>query len=90
MYLDESRNLYREFSLPCTMKQVWCMDSVIRYAEFKCNGRELFSMEENDDPHQLGGDFIVDNQGIIEHLHRSKSPADRPTVCALLEKIRCL
>ena len=87
MYLDEDRNFYRQFNLPCTMKQVWSLDSLTGYAEFICNERILFSMEDGDDPHQLGGDFIVSQNGTLEFLHRSKTPMDRPTVSTLLEKV---
>ena len=84
MYLDPDRNLYKQFQLPRTMKNVWNIDSLKRYAEFICNDRELFDMEEGDDPHQLGGDFIVDSQGILKFIHRSKTTIDRPTVKDLL------
>lgn len=72
------------------MKHVWSIDSLIKYAEFICNDRELFSMEDDDDPHQLGGDFIVDKKGVVEHLHRSTTPTDRPDVSTLLETVRSL
>jgi hypothetical protein len=37
---------------------------------------------------QLGGDILIDARGQVALLHRSQSPADRPTVDILLEVIR--
>jgi len=36
---------------------------------------------------QSGGDFLLDCDGKVLFAHRSKDPADRPTVEALLERI---
>ena len=36
---------------------------------------------------QLGGDFIVDRDGILRLAYRSRDPADRPEVTLLLETI---
>ena len=37
-----------------------------------------------DDPHQLGGDFIVDARGILRYAHWSEDPTDRSPVDVLL------
>ena len=87
MFLDEERNLYNQFDLPRTMKTVWSIQSVIRYAEFVCSEREFYKPEVNDDPHQLAGDFIINHKGIIEFIHRSKSQLDRPSIEALLSTL---
>ena len=70
------------------MKHVWSIDSLIKYAEFICNDRELFSLEEDDDPHQLGGNFIINCNGIVEFIYRSKTPSDRPALRVLLDKVK--
>lgn len=88
MFLDQERNLYKLFNLPCTMKLVWSIDSLIKYAEFICNDRELYSLEDDDDPHQLGGNFIVNYNGLVEFIHRSKTPSDRPVLSVLLDKVK--
>lgn len=36
------------------------------------------------DPRQLGGDVIVDAEGVIRLIHRSKDPVDRLPVDRLL------
>ena len=69
------------------MKLVWGIDSLVKYAEFICSDRELYSLEEDDDPHQLGGNFIIDCDGTVEFLHRSRTPVDRPFLSVLLNKV---
>ncbi|MBX7233151.1 MAG: hypothetical protein K1X65_02130 [Caldilineales bacterium] len=42
------------------------------------------------DPHQLGGDFVLDATGVLRLAHTSKDPLDRPaveTLLAVLEQI---
>ena len=36
---------------------------------------------------QSGGDFLFDRNGNVLYAHRSKDPADRPTITALLKQI---
>lgn len=38
------------------------------------------------DVHQLGGDVLVDPQGIVRHVHISQDPADRPSIPGLLAR----
>jgi len=37
---------------------------------------------------QLGGDVIIDANGIIAFLYKSRDPADRPPVAMLLDAVR--
>lgn len=88
MYLDRERNLYQKFSLPKSMKQVWTIKSMTHYAEYVRQGRKFFNSEEGDDPHQLGGDFVVNKNGVVRFIYRSKSPMDRPALDDLLAVLR--
>eukprot|EP00794_Sanderia_malayensis_P020348 gene20348-22351_t len=84
MYLDDQRKLYKKLSLPKSMKEVWNITTVIHYAEFACQGRQFFRSEDYDDPHQLGGDFLIDTELKLKLIHRSKTPVDRPFIDNLL------
>ena len=59
---------------------------MLYYAEQKAAGRVLPPMHHDDDPHQMGGDFIIDHATKTMLLvHRSeKSTRDRPDVGNLL------
>jgi peroxiredoxin len=67
---------YRVFS-PATLKLYW-------------NSRRKGMKQDaygGDDIFQAGGDFLLDRDGKILYAHRSKDPADRPSVAALLREI---
>ncbi|KAI0231605.1 hypothetical protein LSAT2_018039 [Lamellibrachia satsuma] len=41
-----------------------------------------------DDPHQLGGDLVLDSAGQIVYIYCSQQPPDRPDVDILLDIMR--
>ena len=41
----------------------------------------------NDDVYQLGGNALIDAEGVVRQLHRSGTPLDRPSIDELLEWI---
>ena len=84
MLLDEDRRLYVALGLKRSVSKVWAISSLVYYAEQKLAGRKLLSMLDEDDPHQLGGDFIIDSSGILTLLYQSKTSTDRPSVDFLL------
>ncbi len=50
--------------------------------------RETFG--KRGDPHQLGGDFIIDASGIVQLSHPSRDSTDRPSldeILTVLQKI---
>ncbi len=40
------------------------------------------------DPYQLGGDFVIDGQGLVRFAYRSLDPTDRPSIDTLLHAVR--
>lgn len=85
---DTKRNLYEVFQLASSVKNSWGIKLQIWYAEQLCLGRKLHPMAEGDDPQQLGGDVIINCEGIITMIHRSKFPTDRPSVQKILSVVK--
>lgn len=56
------------------------------YVKLLLAGRKRLPKEG--DASQLGGDFITDAHGVLQLVHRSFDPADRPSVDNLLKVIR--
>lgn len=54
------------------------------YAAKKAQKVKLVPMYEDDDPYQLGGDFIIDRCGMVIMAHPSTNPVDRPSVDKIL------
>ncbi|CAK8680133.1 unnamed protein product [Clavelina lepadiformis] len=89
MLLDRSRKLYSALNLPRSVAKVYHSESLSYYGEAISRGEPIPKMFSNieDDPHQLGGNFIVtmtDNQPTFSFIYRSATPADRPKVADIL------
>lgn len=84
---DEDRQLYRKFGLPRTIHEVWSLEMVKMYATKKAQRVKLVPMYEDDDPYQLGGDFIIDRSGRVIMAHPSTNPVDRPSVEKILMRL---
>ncbi len=61
-------------------KTVW------EYVKLMTHGRLFRGIQA--DPFQLGGDFVIDSNGIVRFAHRSEDPADRPAMDRLLQAVR--
>jgi len=58
------------------------------YGKAVLKGRETFG--KRGDPHQLGGDFVIDQGGIIRLAHPSREPTDRPAIGELLSLLESM
>uniref|UniRef100_V9L2L5 Selenoprotein L n=1 Tax=Callorhinchus milii TaxID=7868 RepID=V9L2L5_CALMI len=89
MLLDPSRKLYHAFGLGISVEKVWNVNVLNYYAEQKVASRPLPKQFENiiDDPHQLGGDFGLDQNGKVIFFHPSQSSTDRPSLSEILSAL---
>ena len=87
MFVDPERHLYSALGLRRSLTEAWSISKLVFYAEQKRAGRRMF---EEDDPNQIGGDFILDEQGRLALIHRSKIWTDRPPVEELLSCVKDL
>jgi hypothetical protein len=78
--VDESRDLYRAYGLERGgWRQVWLSRRTLgHYAGAFVRGR--IPRRPTGDTLQLGGDFLIDGEGIVRFAHSSVEPADRPSV----------
>lgn len=90
MFVDPERHLYNALGLRRSVAKSWSIPALVYYAEQKRAGRKLAAMFEEDDPNQMGGDFIFDEQGRLALIHRSKISTDRPSVEELLSCVKDL
>ncbi|XP_035692664.1 uncharacterized protein LOC118427115 isoform X2 [Branchiostoma floridae] len=90
MLLDQDRKLYGAFGLGRSVSKVWSVAALTYYAEQKAARRTLPKKYENveDDPHQMGGDFIFDPQGKALLVHCSKVSTDRPEVSTIISVLK--
>lgn len=81
--LDREREVYKAYELE---RSYWRSRSLrTRWVYFKAGlaGKKPRD-SHGDDTSQLGGDFIVDRNGILRFTHRSHDPVDRPSVQKLV------
>ena len=85
--VDEERAAYRAFGLRSgSTWDIWHPRVLWHYVCRVARGERLFELE--DDPDQLGGDFVIaaDGQSLLMS-HRSQTPVDRPTLEQIKEAL---
>jgi hypothetical protein len=83
LLLDPERNAYRAYGLERSMLRSWGLNTFLTYSRLMLNGRKWRGIQG--DSGQLGGDFIVNANGIIRLAYYSRDPSDRPPVSHLLD-----
>ncbi len=87
LLVDETRELYTAYGMERGRSwQILGPASMWAYAKLLAKGRRL--RRPNDDVFQLGGDVLIDPQGVVRLHHVGSGPADRPSVSSLLELVR--
>ncbi len=87
--LDRDRVVYKAYQLERSRLRSRHPRVVWMYIKRWFQHGEFYT-SHGDDTSQLGGDFIVDENGILQMVHPSRDPVDRPSVDDLvkvLEKI---
>ncbi len=85
LLLDPERRAYAAFGLGSSVLAAWHPKMFLYYFRLLAKGRKL--MPVKGDPYQLGGDFLIDQQGMILLAHPSDDPADRPLVSEILSDL---
>ncbi len=83
---DPERAAYKAYGLrKGSLWSIFGPKTVWQYVKLIACGRLFRGIQA--DPFQLGGDFVIDGQGIVHFAHRSEDPADRPAMDGLLQAI---
>lgn len=86
LLIDPQRRVYRAYGLKRSILRVWSLKVLCHYLRLMRAGRRLRPIQG--DPHQLGGDVIVDTYAVVRLAHQSSDPTDRPPVETLLAVLR--
>ncbi|MFQ5813969.1 MAG: AhpC/TSA family protein [Anaerolineae bacterium] len=78
LLLDPERTVYQVYGLERSLWRSWNLKTVQRYVQLMRNGRQWRGIQG--DSTQLGGDFIVDADGILRLVYPSREATDRPSV----------
>ncbi len=84
--LDPDRTVYQIYGMERSLWRSWGLKTIWAYMRLLSAGRKWRGIQG--DSAQLGGDYIVDANGIIRLAYISHDPTDRPSVEALLTSLR--
>ena len=86
---DPERGSYEAYGLrKGSFWSIFGPKTVWEYVKLMSRGRLFRGIQA--DPFQLGGDFVIDGDGIVRFAYRSEDPTDRPSAERLLQAIRDL
>ena len=86
LLLDRERQVYHTYGLGSSLLRSWSLKIVWSYVKLMHAGRKWRGIQGNST--QMGGDFIVDAEGIVRLAYRSEDPTDRPPVERLMSILR--
>lgn len=87
--LDRERTVYNAYGLERSYWRSRNLKTRWYYVKAWLAGRKSHA-SPGDDTSQLGGDFIVDKNGVLQLVYPSHDPTDRPPVEALLSTLKKL
>lgn len=85
MLMNPSKDVYSAYGLERSFWGSWGPRTFYTYARLMLSGRRWRGIQG--DSLQLGGDFIVDPEGLLRFAYRSRDPSDRPGVDVLLDEL---
>lgn len=85
--LDRERIAYKAYQLERSRLRSWHPRVVWIYIK-RWFQRDEFYGSHGDDTSQLGGDFIVNQNGVLRLIHPSHDPSDRPSVDELVNALK--
>ncbi|MGD9099523.1 MAG: peroxiredoxin-like family protein, partial [Anaerolineae bacterium] len=88
LLLDPERTVYHAYGLERSFWRAWSLKTVRRYVQLLRAGRKWRGIQG--DSAQMGGDFVVDANGVVRLAYRSYDPTDRPAVSELSALLRRL
>jgi peroxiredoxin len=88
LLVDPEREVYQAYGLQKSVWRSWNIKTLVRYVQLMLDGQQWRGIQG--DSTQLGGDFLIDAQGVLRLAYRSQDPTDRPSVTMLLDMLRQL
>lgn len=88
LLLDPERKVYGAYELGRSLSRSWNLRTIWHYVNLLTSGRKWRGIQG--DSAQLGGDFVVDADGILRLAYRSHDPTDRPSASELLAVLKQL
>ena len=88
VWLDPEKKSYALYGLSRSARGAWGVKNLWFYAQALARGQKLQGNRGETD--QMGGNFIIDSQGIVRFAYPSQDPTDRPPISQLIEILATL
>jgi len=85
LLIDARRETYKAYGMRHSLRGSWNLKTLRRYRNLLRTGHQWRGIQG--DSLQLGGDVIVDADGIVRLLAPSQTPDDRPSAELLLDAL---
>eukprot|EP00188_Purpureofilum_apyrenoidigerum_P003143 Plantae.Rhodophyta-Purpureofilum_apyrenoidigerum.ctg31989.p2 GENE.Plantae.Rhodophyta-Purpureofilum_apyrenoidigerum.ctg31989~~Plantae.Rhodophyta-Purpureofilum_apyrenoidigerum.ctg31989.p2 ORF type:complete len:118 (+),score=12.44 Plantae.Rhodophyta-Purpureofilum_apyrenoidigerum.ctg31989:440-793(+) len=85
MLLDRDRRSYHDYYLGSSVTGAWSASSIGFYVKEVLRGKRIAWPQE--DPNQLGGDFLLDSTGTLKLCHPSQTSVDRVAIADVLKTV---
>jgi hypothetical protein len=86
LLLDRDRIAYDAYGLEYSLYRSWGIKTMMAYGKLLFGGTKWRGIQG--DSGQLGGDVVVDKDGIIQMICRSHDPTDRPGFEQILDVLK--
>ncbi|MEM8860758.1 MAG: peroxiredoxin-like family protein [Chloroflexota bacterium] len=86
IWLDPDKKSYEVYGMTSSKLAAWGPQNLMFYAKALWRGEKTKGNRGETD--QMGGNFIVDKNGIVRFAYPSKNPTDRPEVAKLMQVLR--
>ncbi len=85
---DPERMIYQKYGLERSWVRSWNLRTIWKYIRLLSSGRKWRGILG--DSAQLGADFVIDKNGIIQLSYYSFDPTDRPSISEILTVLQRL
>ena len=86
IWLDPEKESYEVYGMITSKWAAWGPANLWFYAKAFMRGEK--TKGDRGETGQMGGNFIVDKNGIVRFAYPSKNPTDRPEVAKLMQVLR--
>lgn len=85
----QEMDVYRAYGLQrADLRHIFSLKTILTYVKLLAKGR-MYQFRRSD-MRQLGGDFVVDPEGVIRYQYRGTAPNDRPSVAELIRAVSAI
>ena len=88
IWLDPQKESYQLYGMTASKLQAWGARNLWFYAKAFLRGEKGKGNRGETD--QMGGNFIIDKNGVVRFAYPSKNPTDRPEISKLLQVLKSL